>query len=204
MSKIIVLDNEFNKTDTLSLPESYKDISPHNFYLYVKAYLSNLRCANAHAKTRAEVRGGGKKPWQQKGRGGARAGSIRSPIFVGGGVAFGPRNNRNYFQKINKKQKKLAFKYALYEKGSHEKLFAVDRVLVESRKTKDAAKIVEKIGARDVLFVVKSIEEGTYLAFRNLPNTYLIEENELNAYILASYRAVVMEKKVLENLVKEG
>jgi large subunit ribosomal protein L4 len=204
MSKAIVLDHNLERSGEVALPENFQGINPHNLYLYIKAYQANLRAGNAHTKTRGEVSGGGKKPWPQKGRGGARAGSIRSPLFVGGGVVFGPRNNRNYTQKINKKQKRKALEYALNEKAQNGALFVVDSISVDSGKTKDAAKLVEKIGARDVLFVKDMIDEKTFLAFRNLPNAYIIEPNELNAYLASAFRAVVIEKPVWEKIVKEG
>ncbi len=186
------------------LPESYSDINPHNLYLYCKSYAAGLRANTATAKTRSEVRGGGKKPWAQKGGGRARAGSVRSPIFVGGGVAFGPKNNRNYDQKVNKKQKKLALNFALAELAANEKLFVVDNVTIESGKTKDATAFVNELGQRDVLVVKELIDDKTFLAFRNLQNAYLIEANELNAYLAAAYHSVVIEKSVWEKLIKEN
>ena len=204
MSKAVVLNNNFEKETEIALPESFQGINPHNLYLYVKAYLANLRTSNAHTKNRAAVSGGGRKPWQQKGRGGARAGSIRSPLFVGGGVVFGPTNAKNYTQKVNKKQKRKALEFALNEKGEKGALFIVDEIKVESGKTKDAAAIVKKIGARDVLIVKETIDEKTHLAFRNLPNAYVIEPNELNAYLASTFHAIVMEKPVWEKIVKEG
>lgn len=107
MSKAIILDKNLKKAGEEQLPESYKDINAHNLYLYIKSFLASLRANNAMAKTRSRVSGGGKKPWSQKGGGRARAGSITSPVFVGGGVAHGPSNNRNYNLKVNKKQKDL-------------------------------------------------------------------------------------------------
>lgn len=204
MSKAIVLNENFEQAGELALPENFQGINPHNLYLYVKAYAANLRANNAHTKSRGEVSGGGKKPWQQKGRGGARAGSIRSPIFVGGGVAFGPKNTKNYTQKVNKKQKRKALEFALNEKGEQGALFVVDSVAVESGKTKDAAALLKKLGVRDALIVKENVDEKTFLAFRNLPNAYLIEPNELNAYLAAAFRAVVIEKPVWEKIVKEG
>ncbi|HIE35218.1 MAG TPA: 50S ribosomal protein L4 [Campylobacterales bacterium] len=204
MSKAVVLNENFEKKEEIALPKRYKEVNPHNLYLYVKAYAANLRANSAHTKNRSAVRGGGRKPWQQKGRGGARAGSIRSPLFVGGGVAFGPTNQKNYTQKINKKQKRLALEYALFEKAKDQKLYIVDSIAVESGKTKDAVAIIKKLNARDLLIVKELIDEKTYLAFRNIPNAYLIEPNELNAYLAAAYNAIVIEKAVWENLVKEG
>ncbi len=186
------------------LPESFSDINPHNLYLYCKSYAAGLRANTAQAKNRSMVSGGGKKPWAQKGGGRARAGSKRSPVFVGGGVAFGPQNNRNYNQKVNKKQKKLALNFALAELASNEKLFVVENITIESGKTKDAAAFVKELGQRDVLVVKELIDDKTFLAFRNLQNAYLVEANELNAYLAAAYHSVVIEKAVWEKLTKES
>ncbi len=199
-----VLNENFEKASELTLPESFEGIHSHNLYLYVKSYQAALRANTATAKGRSEVRGGGKKPWAQKGRGGARAGSTRSPIWVGGGKAFGPSNNRNYIQKVNKKQKKLALNFALDEHAKAGTLYVIDSISVESGKTKDAKAIFDKIGARDVLFVKAILDEKSFLAFRNIDSSYLIEEHELNAYLVATYRAIVIEKAVWENLTKEA
>ncbi len=204
MSKAIVLNDKLERTDELTLPESFKEINSHNLYLYTKSYLASLRANTAVTKGKGEVRGGGKKPWSQKGRGGARAGSNRSPIWVGGGVAHGPKNNRNYFQKVNKKQKRLALEYALQEKAENGALFVVDSISIETGKTKDAAKILKTLGLRDALVVKELIDEKSFYAFRNLSNAYLVEPNELNAYIVTAFHALVIEKAVLENLIKEG
>jgi large subunit ribosomal protein L4 len=200
----IVLNENFEKASEVTLPESFSGINPHNLYLYVKSYQAGIRANTATAKTRSEVRGGGKKPWAQKGRGGARAGSRRSPVWVGGGQAFGPSNNRNYDQKVNKKQKKLALNFALENLAKEGKLFIVDSIEVATGKTKDAKAMFDKLGARDALFVKAVIDEKTYMAFRNIQSTYLVEENELNAFLAATYRSVVIEKAVWENLTKEG
>jgi len=189
---------------TNDLPASFSDINPHNLYLYCKSYAAGLRANTAQAKNRSAVRGGGKKPWAQKGGGRARAGSVRSPIFVGGGVAFGPQNNRNYDQKVNKKQKKLALNFALAELVANEQLFVMDNIVVESGKAKDAAAFVAELGSRDVLVVKELIDDKTFLAFRNLQNAYLVEANELNAYLAAAYHSVVIEKSVWEKLTKEN
>ncbi len=189
---------------TSDLPQAFLEVHPHNLYLYCKAYAAGLRANSAHTKTRSDVSGGGKKPWAQKGGGRARAGSTRSPIFVGGGVAFGPKNNRNYNQKVNKKQKKLALYHALAELAANERLFVVDNVIIESGKTKDAKAFVDALGQRDVLVVKELIDDKTFLAFRNLQNAYLVEANELNAYLAAAYHSVVIEKAVWEKLTKES
>jgi large subunit ribosomal protein L4 len=189
---------------TSDLPQAFLEVHPHNLYLYCKAYASGLRANTAQTKNRSAVSGGGKKPWAQKGGGRARAGSLRSPLFVGGGVVFGPSTNRNYDQKVNKKQKKLALMHAMAEMAANEKLFVVDSVNIESGKTKDAAAFVDGLGQRDVLVVKEMIDDKTFLAFRNLQNAYLIEANELNAYLAAAYHSMVIEKAVFDKLTKEA
>jgi large subunit ribosomal protein L4 len=189
---------------TTDLPQKFLEVHPHNLYLYCKAYAANLRANNAQTKNRSAVSGGGKKPFSQKGGGRARQGSIRAPQFRGGGVVFGPTTNKNYTQKVNKKQKKLALWHALAELAANEKLFVVDSVVIESGKTKDAAAFVNSFGQRDLLVVKELIDDKTFLAFRNLQNAYLIEENELNGYLAAAYHAVVIEKSVFEKLTKEA
>ena len=186
------------------LPKEFSEVHPHNLWLYCKAYEAGNRANTAQTKNRSAVRGGGKKPWAQKGGGRARAGSLRSPIFVGGGVAFGPSIDRNYFQKVNKKQKRLALMHAIAEKAANEKLFVVDNVLVESGKTKDAREYISGFNQRDVLVIKEMIDDKTFFAFRNLQETYLIEANELNAYLAAAYHSIVIEKSVFEKLTKES
>ncbi len=200
----IVLNEKLEKAGELNLPESFEGINPHNLYLYVKSYQAAGRANTASTKTRAEVSGGGKKPWSQKGGGRARAGSKRSPVFVGGGQVFGPKPNRNYNQKVNKKQKRLALKYALNEHAKNGSLFIVDSIEVASGKTKDAYSMFKALNVRDALFVKSMLDEKTYLAFRNIQDTFLIEEHELNAFLAAAYRAVVIEKAVWENLTSEA
>ncbi|MDR1975520.1 MAG: 50S ribosomal protein L4 [Campylobacteraceae bacterium] len=202
--KAIVLDETFKKTGDFDLPQEYAEINSHNLYLYTKSYLAALRAGTAHTKNKGSVSGGGKKPWSQKGRGGARAGSSRSSVWVGGGSAFGPRGNRNYDLKVNKKQKKLALAYALFEKAKIGALFIVDSLEIASGKAKDAAALVKTLNLRDALIVKDLVDEKTFLAFRNLNNSYLADAGELNAYMVAVFHAVVIEKSVLENIIKEG
>lgn len=145
-----------------------------------------------------------KKPWRQKGRGGARAGSTRTNVWVGGAVAFGPTNNRNYFQKVNKKQKRLAFERALADKANANALFAVDNIVIESGKTKDARAMINKIGVKDALIVKSLLDEKTLLAFRNLANCYVVDITEVNAYLLSIFNSVIIEKDALASITKEG
>lgn len=203
MSKAIILDDKFEKKGDLELPARYTEINPHNLYLYVKSYLASLRANTAHTKNRSEVSGGGKKPWRQKGRGGARAGSTRTNVWVGGGVAFGPKNNRNYFQKVNKKQKRLALERSLEDKASAGMLFVVPSLIVESAKTKDANSIIKKLGLKDVLIVKDFIDEKTFLAYRNLANCYVVDITEVNAYLISVFKSVIIEQNALQSIIKE-
>ena len=203
MSKAIVLNEKFENNGEVVLPASYEEINSHNLYLYVKSYLAALRSNTARAKTRAEVSGGGKKPKAQKGSGAARWGSKRSPLFVGGGQAFGP-TKRNYNQKVNKKQKALALKYAINAQANNSTLFVVDSIRLESGKTKEAVAVLSKLNKRDTLIVCDMIDEKTYLAFRNIKNCYMVEKQEVNAYLIAAYHSVLIEKSVLDALTKEA
>lgn len=202
MSKAVILNGQFEANGDIALPESFENIHSHNLYLYVNSYLAGARSNTARAKTRAEVRGGGKKPKAQKGSGGARWGSMTSPVFVGGGKAFGP-TKRNYELKVNKKQRRLALNFAINAHANNGSLFIVDNIQIESGKTKDALVVLNKLNKRDTLIVVDTLDENTFLAFRNVKNCYVIEKNEINAYLVAAFHSVVLEKAVLESLTKE-
>ena len=203
MSKVCVLNEKFEKASEIEIPAKFSEVNSHNLYLYVKSYLASLRANTANAKTRAEVSGGGKKPWRQKGRGGARAGSTRTNVWVGGAVAFGPTNERNYEQKVNKKQKRLALEFAINEKANEGKIFIFDDLELKSGKTKDAANFIKKLGVRDALIVKNELDAQTLLAYRNLKNCYVIDASEVNAYLIAVYGSVVFEKAAFESIVKE-
>lgn len=202
MSKAIILNENFEKASESALPTEFDKINPHNLYLYVKSYMAALRANTAHTKNRSEVSGGGKKPFRQKGRGGARAGSTRTNVWVGGGVAFGPKNTRNYYQKVNKKQKRLAFERALMDKAKANALFVVSNLSIESGKTKDAKAVISKLGLKDALIVKDLLDEKTLLAFRNLANCYVVDLSEVNAYLLSVFNAVIMEKTAYESIIK--
>lgn len=204
MSKVVVLNDKLEKAGELDLPSKYAEVNPHNLYLYVKSYLASLRANTAHTKGRSDVSGGGKKPWRQKGRGGARAGSTRTNVWVGGAVAFGPTNERNYFQKVNKKQKRLALERALADKAAKGVLFTADSLVIESGKTKDANAVIKKLGVKDALIVKDLLDEKTLLAYRNLANCYVVDVTEVNAYLVSVFNAVIIEKSALESITKEG
>ncbi|KKS41074.1 hypothetical protein A3E04_02390 [Candidatus Kuenenbacteria bacterium RIFCSPHIGHO2_12_FULL_42_14] len=185
------------------------------------AQLANARVAIAHTKNKGEVRGGGKKPWRQKGTGRARHGSIRSPLWKGGGVTFGPRNTRNFSQKINKKMKKAALFSCLSDKAKQKTLMLLDKLELTETKTKEFAKIIlnlknilnlkekktgtvdskktkpaEKKNLKDYslsLLVVAS-ENVSRLSKtgRNIPGVKIIGANSLNVVDLLHYKNLLM------------
>lgn len=154
----------------------------HVLHQVVTAQLAARRSGSASTKTRAEVRGGGAKPYAQKGTGRARAGSTRSPQFRGGGVVHGPRP-RSYAQKVNKKMIQLALNSALSDRAQSERLLVVDAWKFATPKTKDALQAIEALKLVGKLLIV--VDEQDQLAersFRNIPNVQLVQRNELNAY----------------------
>jgi len=154
----------------------------HVLHQVVTAQLAARRSGSASTKTRAEVRGGGAKPYAQKGTGRARAGSTRSPQFRGGGVVHGPRP-RSYAQKVNKKMIQLALNSALSDRAQSERLVVVDAWKFATPKTKDALQAIEALKLVGKLLIV--VDEQDHLAersFRNIPNVQLVQRNELNAY----------------------
>ena len=207
MVKQAIVNLNGEKIKDRKLNENIFAIEPNKNVLYDAIILAraSLRQGTHSTKTRAEVSGGGRKPWRQKGRGGARAGSTRTPVWVGGAVAFGPKSDRNYTQKVNKKQKRLALEFALNEKAANGKLFALESLQIASGKTKDAAAVLKNTNVRDALIVLKELNASTLLAFRNLKNCYVVDASEVNAYLVAVYGSVIAEKAALETIIsKEG
>lgn len=148
----------------------------------VIAQLANRRQVVAHTKHRGEVSGGGIKPWKQKGTGRARQGSIRSPLWVGGGVVFGPRNDRNFAQKINKKMKRKALLMCLSDRAKEGKVVLLDKLELENFKTKKMAEIVGKLPIKDkkTLLVLADNNQKIVKSAANLPEVKTIEARGLN------------------------
>lgn len=173
----------------------------------VLSNLSNKRKAVAHTKTRAEVSGGGKKPWRQKGTGRARAGSNRSPLWIGGGTTFGPRSNRNFERSINKKQKAAVLIHLLEEKKKEGSLKIVNDIKFENSKTKNMIAFLasQEINGNTVLVlddVLSNSEEGTkiYESGRNISFLDVISERKVNAFMVLKSKFVVITKKALEEI----
>ena len=202
--KINVLKIDGNKLDKpIELNENIYGIEPndHVISLAVKAELTNIRQGTSKAKTRGEVRGGGRKPWRQKGRGTARAGSTRSPIWVGGGKAFGP-SPRDYKLKLNKKVKKLARRSALAYKVKNENLLIIDELNFDSLKTKDFVAIIKNLGLKDkkLTILVNDLNESLYLASRNVPNVFILETRYASTYDIMDCEILMMDEASVETL----
>jgi len=192
--------------EQLELSDEIFAIEPndHVIYLAVKAHLANKRQGTAKSKERSEVSGGGKKPWRQKGRGGARAGSSRSPLWVGGGTIFGPKP-RNYRQKINKKVKNLARKSALSYKAKASQLMIVEDFKLETPKTKEFAGILEnlKVYGKKTLFLTNGMNENVFRSGRNIEKISIIEAGKASTYDLLNNQVVVMQKGAVEEIVNK-
>lgn len=165
----------------------------------VEAQLANRRQVLAHTKTRAEVRGGGRKPWRQKGTGRARHGSIRSPLWVGGGITFGPRNNRNFQKKINKKAKRLALFMSLSDKLNNQKLYLIEDLKITAGKTKLLKEIIKRLpgGEGKLLLAIEPSDKKIFQASRNLNKIKISSVNSLNVYDVLNYSYLGLTKKGL-------
>lgn len=159
----------------------------------IKIQLANKRSGNAHAKTRSEVRGGGKKPWKQKGTGNARAGSTRSPLWIGGGVTFGPRNTRNWKLAMPKKMLRNAIYSALSNKLSDKKIIVVDKLEFHEIKTSSAESFLQKMPIKEgtILLIIAKSNMNLELSFRNLPYVKVIMANSLNIYDILKYDYII-------------
>lgn len=173
----------------------------HVIYLAVKTYLANQRQGTHKAKERAEVRGGGKKPWKQKGRGGARAGTSRSPLWVGGGTIFGPRP-RNYRQKLNKKVLQLARKSALSYKAKAEQIMVVEDFDFDSPKTKELVSILSSlnVNGKKTLLLTAGSREKVYLSGRNVPKLNILQASNASTYDLVNNQLVLLQKSAVEEI----
>lgn len=191
--------------DKIDLSDEIFGVEPndHAIYLSIKQYLANQRQGTHKAKERGEVRGGGKKPWKQKGRGGARAGTTRSPLWVGGGTIFGPRP-RNYRQDLPKKVKRLARKSALSYKAKDEQLMIVEDFSFDTPKTKDFAAILSSLKAegKKVLLLTNGNVESVYRAGRNIPKIKIMEASKASTYDIVNNQLLILQKSAVDEINK--
>jgi large subunit ribosomal protein L4 len=202
MLKINVLNQTGEKVSDLTLSEYVFGIEPHQQALYdvVNAQRAAMRQGTHAVKTRAEVSGGGKKPWRQKGTGRARQGSIRSPQWRGGGIVFGP-TPRGYAVKINQKVRQLALRSALSYHASKGQLKIVDSVSITEPKTKLFSQFLTGIGIEGkTLVVAKSFGENEVRAARNIPSVQFSQANHISVYDILNTKNLVITKDAVEAL----
>ncbi len=178
------------------------EVKPEVLKQVYVAQMANMRQVIAHTKDRSEVRGGGKKPWRQKGTGRARHGSIRSPLWVGGGVTFGPTNERNFKQKVNRKMKQKATLMAISGKAKDNELIIVDKIELTAAKTREMAKITEKIvpNFERALMMLPEKNETIFRAGRNLDDFKISHLGNMNIVDLLNYKHLVLTKETISRL----
>lgn len=181
------------------------DVNPDVIHRALTAHMANCRQTIAHTKTRGEVRGGGAKPWKQKGTGRARHGSIRSPIWVGGGVTFGPRNEKNFKLKINKKEKQKALFMVLSSKINDSEMAVVDSLDFAEPKTKKMKEVLANIFSsafqsdrmKKTLVVVSKNNANIALSVRNISAAKVALADSLNVYDLLTHKYLIMPKDAI-------
>ncbi|MCD6528354.1 50S ribosomal protein L4 [bacterium] len=204
--KVDIYNQKGEKIGTTSLPKEIFELEPNSDLLWqvVVSQMANRRSSIAHTKTRGEVRGGGRKPWRQKGTGRARHGSIRSPLWKGGGVTFGPRKERVFKKKINKKMKRLALFMALSAKAKNGLLILVDKLQIEKPKTKLMEKILMALPCKkeSSLVALPEVNQNIIKGARNIPKVEVMQARELNALDVLSFKYLIMPKEAIK-VVKE-
>ncbi|MFV0520457.1 MAG: 50S ribosomal protein L4 [Lachnospirales bacterium] len=165
----------------------------------VVQYLANQRQGTKNTKTRAEVRGGGRKPWRQKGTGRARQGSIRSPQWTGGGVVFAPKS-RDFSFKLNKKVKRLALKSALTSRVNENKLMVLDELKFDAIKTKNMVEVVKNLKLKKALFVIENNDKNVILSARNILDIKTADVSTINTYDILKYDTLVVSKDAMKKI----
>jgi large subunit ribosomal protein L4 len=184
-----------------------KDFKPDLIHQVVVSMQSNKRQGTAHTKNKGEVRGGGRKPWRQKGTGRARHGSSRSPIWKGGGVTFGPRNERNYKKVIPKNMRRAALFSVLSAKAKDDEILIIDKIEIKEPKTKIVynllSNLLEKIkkeAIKSSLVVVSKKDENLLKAIKNIPGIELIEARNLNILDILSFKYLILSEESIKTI----
>jgi large subunit ribosomal protein L4 len=176
------------------------EINAHVMYEAVKVYLANQRQGTQSAKTRSEVRGGGRKPWRQKGTGRARQGSIRSPQWKGGGVVFAPKP-RDYSMQLPKKIRRLALKSAFSSKAENNEIIVLDQLSMEGPKTKEMIKVLSNLKVdKKALIVMPEKDNNVVLSARNIPGVKTTEVNTLNVYDILNYNTFIITQDAVKKV----
>jgi large subunit ribosomal protein L4 len=203
MLKIPVHNNKGKEIDEIELDRNIFGVDVNESVLHhaVVSQLAAARAGSASTKTRGEVSGGGIKPWKQKGTGRARAGSIRSPIWKGGGTVFGP-SPRKYSIKTPKKVKDLALRSALSSKINAAELIVLDSIKFKEPKTKEAIEVLKNIKASDkVVIVINDSDKNALMSFRNLAGVKVIFANRINVYDILNNDTIIFSREALEKVM---
>lgn len=203
MTKVPILDQTGKKTKEINAPENVLayPLNEHLIYEAVVNYRANQRRGTASTKTRAEVRGGGRKPWRQKGTGRARAGSTRSPLWRSGGVTFGPKP-RDYSYKMPRKAKRNALKSALAMKFAERQIMVLDSLNFKEPKTKEGVKFLKKLNIESALVIDKHENKNVFLSLRNIPNVKAVDFNQVNIYDVLNHKSLVFTQEAFESLME--
>ena len=201
MANVAVYNMEGKEVDKIELNDSIfgVEINEHLVHMAVLQQLANKRQGTQKAKTRSEVRGGGRKPWRQKGTGHARQGSTRSPQWTGGGVVFAPVP-RDYSFKLNKKEKRAALKSALTDKVANAKLIVVDELKFEEIKTKNFAQVMKNLDVNNGLVVVNENDVNVMMSAKNIADVKMALPNTINVYDIMKAGKVVLTKDAVKTI----
>lgn len=201
MAKVSVYNMEGKEVETMELDDAVfgVDVNEHLVHMAVVQQLANNRQGTQKAKTRSEVRGGGRKPWRQKGTGHARQGSTRAPQWTGGGVVFAP-TPRDYSFKLNKKEKRAALKSALSSRVAENKFVVVDELKFDAIKTKDFAKVMSNLGVEKALVVINDNDTNAVMSAKNIPTVKTASTSTINVYDILKYNTVVVTKDAVNTI----
>ncbi len=201
MAKVSIYSQDKKEVGQLELPEEIFEVQvrPEILHLVVRAHRAAKRTGTVGVKTRSTIRGGGSKPWRQKGTGRARAGSSRSPIWRHGAVVHGPVA-RDYSFKVNKKIKTLAMKMALSSRLAEDNLMVVDAITLPEIKTKDFCKVKDALGLKKALIVMADEDNTLRLSARNIPGITVQNQSQLSVYDILAHQQLVLAPKVVETI----
>jgi len=201
MAKVSVYNIEGSQVGEIELNDSVfgVEINEHLVHMAVVAQLAAKRQGTQSAKTRAEVSGGGKKPWRQKGTGHARQGSTRAPQWTGGGVVFAPKP-RDYSVKMNKKERRLALKSVLTSRVNENKLIVLDSLNFDEIKTKKFKAVMDNLKVSKALVVMNEKNDNVVLSARNIPNVKTALTNTINVYDILKYDTMVVTQDAVNTI----
>ena len=201
MAKVSVYNMEGKEVETMELDDAVfgVEVNEHLVHMAVVQQLANNRQGTQKAKTRSEVRGGGRKPWRQKGTGHARQGSTRAAQWTGGGVVFAP-TPRDYSFKLNKKEKRAALKSALSSRVAENKFVVVDELKFDAIKTKDFAKVMSNLGVEKALVVINDNDTNVVMSAKNIPTVKTASISTINVYDILKYNTVIVTKDAVNTI----